>query len=213
MTNRKSLTTMDILEKTMGSIAPLPSQAEYARQLAGILAMHVNRNLLIDDGFSPDELPAPSAIVVAPTGQGKTYLLRKMAECLNLNVITVGCSTLVGENYKGTSLSQRLAGAMEEAKNQKAFEESLLFFDEIDKLCGGSSNRANGMTSLLQLFNGGKVALSKDDRTATNIDISRFTILMGGAFEGLDEIIRKRVSPRTQSVLGQLIMKRSPRQI
>lgn len=193
-----AVTTAQVLEKVKNAVAPLPSQKEYMKNLAMILAMHINRNLLMDDGYAPDDLPAPCAIIVAPTGQGKTFLLRKMVKALDLNLITVDCSTLVGESYKGVSLSQRIAGAMEEAKDERAFSRSILFFDEVDKLCTTGTNYSSGMTSILQLFNGGSVAVSKDDRTSRNIDVSRFTILMGGAFFGLEDIIRQRICPRTK---------------
>ena len=195
---KSKVTTAQILEKTLQVVAPLPSQMDYMRNLATILAMHINRNLLMDEGISPDELPAPSAIIVAPTGQGKTFLLRKMAESMELNLIIVDCGTLVGEGYKGVSLSQRISGAVEEAKNEKAFSRSLLFLDKVDKLCGSGSYCSSGMISILQLFNGGSVAVSKDDKTAKSIDVSRFMILLGGAFVGLEEIIRERISPKAR---------------
>ena len=49
-------------------------------------------------------MPAPSAVVVAPTGQGKTYLIRKMAECVGLNTIIVDCGTLAAEGWKGIAV-------------------------------------------------------------------------------------------------------------
>ena len=191
-----AVTTAEILEKVKGHVAPLPCQEGYMKSLASLLALHMNRNLLIDNGFAPDDLPAPSAIVVAPTGQGKTYLLRKMVKVLNLNLITVDCSTLVGESFKGVSLSQRIAGAMDESKDEKSFYQSVLFLDEADKLCRDGSHYSSGMTSILQLFNGGSIVINKDDRRAQSIDVSRFMIILGGAFVGLEEIIRTRLCPR-----------------
>jgi len=157
----------------------------------------INRNLLLDEGgYAPDTLPVPSCLVVARTGQGKTYLLRKMVKALDLNLITVDCSTLVGESYKGVSLSQRIAGAMEEAKDEHSFQQSVLFLDEADKLCRAGSQHSSGMTTILQLFNGGSITINKDDRKAQSVDISRFMIILAGAFAGLEEIIRSRICPR-----------------
>lgn len=198
MNKHHAVTTAQILEKVKGHVAPLPSQGEYMKNLAGLLAMHINRNLLIESGYAPDELPVPSAIVVAPTGQGKTFLLRKMAQAMNLNLITVDCSTLVGESYKGVSLSQRIAGAMEEAKDEKTFYQSVLFFDEADKLCRSGSQYSSGMTAILQMFNAGSIVINKDDRTAKSVDVSRFMIILGGAFVGLEDIVRARLCPRNK---------------
>ena len=191
------LTTASILEKTMQHVAPLPSQAGYARALAAIFSMHIHRNELMDDGFAADELPAPSAIVVAPTGQGKTYLLRKMAECLDLNVITIDCSTLSAEGWKGISFSQHLASACKDAKDEQSFSQSILFFDEIDKmkLWGTPYDQGSAMPNILQLFNGGTVSV-EIDKCTRNIDIRRFTILLGGAFVGLEDIVEERVCPK-----------------
>ena len=129
-----NITSRQILERTLASIAPLPSQMEYAKELATIISMHLHKNQLMDQGFSADALPSPSAIVVAATGQGKTFLIRKMTECLGINLITIDCSSLAAEGWKGSSISQRLVAAMEEAKSEKAFYRSILFFDEVDKL-------------------------------------------------------------------------------
>ena len=128
MRKRSAVTTAEILEKAKGHVAPLPSQAGYMKSLAGLLAMHMNRNLLIDDGYAPDDLPVPSIIVVAPSGQGKTYLLRKMVKALDLNLITVDCSTLVGESYKGVSLSQRIAGPWRKQRTKIAISRVSCFW-------------------------------------------------------------------------------------
>ena len=194
MVSFESITASRIMEDLLKRVAPLPSQAAYAQSLASIFSMHIHRNELIDDGFSPDELPAPSAVVVAPTGQGKTFLIRKMAECLNLNVITVDCSTLTPEGWKGSALSQRLSAAKSSAKSERIFLRSILFLDEVDKLAK-DTHPVNAMTNLLQLFNNGCVS-SDNGKTTETIDVSRFTILLGGAFVGLEDIIRERVCPK-----------------
>lgn len=51
------------------------------------------------------------------------------------------------------------------------------------------------MTSLLQLYNNGFVAV-EIDKEIKHIDISRFTIFLGGAFVGLEDIVKKRVCPK-----------------
>lgn len=191
------ITAESIHQKMLRHVAPLPSQAAYAHNLAAIFSMHIHRNELIDDGLSPDELPAPSAIVVAPTGQGKTFLVRKMAECLDLHVIAIDCSTMAAEGWKGVALSERLATSKDELKDDEKFARSILFFDEVDKIRLADENyrRGNPVVNLLQMFNGNKVAIERN-REVELIDTSRFTILFGGAFDGLEDVIRERICPR-----------------
>ena len=195
--SKQNWTTEKIYETTMKHVAPLPCQAAYAHNLAGIFSMHIHRSKLLDEGVSPDDLPAPSGIVVAPTGQGKTYLIRKMAELLELNLITIDCSALSREGWKGTTLSEYLAAAKESARDQKAFERSILFLDEIDKrkLWKSEYDQSNSMVNILQLFNNGTITV-EIDRRKENIPVGGFTVLFGGAFEGLDDIIRERVCPK-----------------
>lgn len=195
--NHKIVTADGIFERTRNVVAPLPCQEEYLRQLASIMSFHIHRNHLMDEGYLADDLPMVSALVVAPTGQGKTYLLRKMAEVLDLNLITIDCSTLCAEGWKGISLSQRLLTAQKELKDHKAFARSVLFLDEIDKLrfWGTAHDQGNAMNNILQLYNSGNVVAEESGSKSVNIDVKRFTVLLGGAFEGIDKIISNRLSP------------------
>lgn len=194
---RTNWTCERIHEETMQHAVDMPCQDAYAWKLASLLSMHVHRNELIDEGAAPDDLPRVSAIVVAPTGQGKTYLLKKMTESMGLNLITIDCSTLTAEGWRGISLANRLAAAKQEAKDRTSFERSVLFFDELDKLrlWGTHYDQGSAMPNLLQLFNNGSIAIG-DGRSMENLSTARFAVLFGGAFEGLDRIIQRRIGLR-----------------
>jgi len=185
-----------ILQQTLQRVAPLPSQEGYARALASILSMHIHRNQLIDDGIPADDLPTPSALVVAPTGQGKTYIFRKMSEILNQNTITIDCSTLTAEGWRGISLSNRLGSVKKELKDNRKFSRSLIFLDEFDKLhtWGTDNDQGNAARNILQMFNGSPIAIEIEKGTE-HVDPSRFTIILGGAFSGLEDIVRERTQP------------------
>lgn len=70
----------ELYDMLMKKVAPLPCQETYARALAMIFSMHLRKNALMDVGFEPEDLPNVSAIVVAPSGQGKTFLMKQMAQ-------------------------------------------------------------------------------------------------------------------------------------
>ena len=201
----KGITADEIFERTRKVVAPLPCQEEYLRQLAAILSFHIHRNYLLDEGYLVDDLPPVSALIVAPTGQGKTYLLHKMAEVNDVNLITIDCSTLSAEGWKGIGLSQRLLAAQKECKDRKAFARSILFLDEVDKLhlWRTSQDQGNPMNNILQLYNSGAVTAEESGSKSVFIDISRFTVLLGGAFEGIDKIICDRLSPAQSIGFGR----------
>lgn len=196
-----SITSDEIIERTLMNIASLPCQQAYIKQLATILSMHIHKNELMDQGYLSDDLPPVSAIVVAPTGQGKTFLLRKMAETMKINFIVVDCSTLAAEGWKGVGLAQRLWTAYKEASTKESFERSVLLLDEVDKLrlWGTGNDQGNPMSNILQLYNAGYVTAEGSGKEAVSIDIRRFTVLLGGAFDGISSFVEKRLY---RSIIG-----------
>jgi len=188
----------EIFKQLMLNVAPLPCQDTYARNLASIFSMHLKKNELIEAGFSPEDLPSVSAVVVAPTGQGKTFLVKQMAKALGINAIVIDGSALCHEGWKGVSLSQQLVAAKNAAKDQASFATSVLFIDEIDKLrlVGTDKDVGNAQPNILQLYNGGTIVGEGSNREAESVDISRFTVILGGAFEGLETIIENRLMPK-----------------
>lgn len=204
MSKSKLMTADEIFEKAMATMAPLPSQESCARDLCAIFSYHLVKTKLMDAGFGADELPQQHAIMVAPTGAGKTYLLKHIAKVCDVNMIFMDGSNMTREGWKGATFSQQLLTARNALQNPVKFANSILFVDEADKMSlrPDGNNGGNVMDNLLQLFNGGEVAVESEDRQVDTIDISRFTIIMGGAFAGLEDIIRKRITPKAKIGFG-----------
>lgn len=204
MNNCKLMTADEIFEKAMATMAPLPSQESCARDLAAIFSFHLAKMELMDAGFGADELPQQHAIMVAPTGSGKTYLLRHIAKACGVNVVFMDGSSISRDGWKGASFGQQLLAAKNAFQDSDAFSRSVVFVDEADKmrLYGDRSDAGNVMDNLLQLFNGGEVSVEIADKQIERIDVSRFTVIMGGAFAGLEDIIRKRMAPTARLGFG-----------
>ena len=198
------MTADEIFDKAMTTMSPLPSQESCARDLAAIFSYHLVKNELMDGGFGVDELPQQHAIMVAPTGTGKTYLLRHIAKACGVNMIFMDGSSMSRDGWKGASFGQHLLAARKAVKDNRKFERSVIFVDEVDKmrLWGCYYDAANVMDNLLQLFNGGSVVVEDEGKNAVSFDASRFTVIMGGAFAGLEDIIRKRMAPEATIGFG-----------
>lgn len=191
-------TADEIFNKIMNEIAPLPCQHDYAKELSAIFAYHSRKNMLIDAGFSANSIPYQGGLVVAPTGQGKTYLLQAAAKVLDTNVICLDAAAISHEGWKGPSLSQQLLGSKRALNNDEKWERSILFLDEFDKirLYGTEHDQGNVMENILQLYNQRSIAAEGEGRLVEMLDVSRFTIILGGAFEGLEKIIERRLNPK-----------------
>jgi len=195
--SERYMTADELYIRTMEHVAPLPCQEAYARNLAELFSYHMKKNYLMDNGFSAEYLPYQSAIVVAPSGQGKSFLMREMAKICKTNVILIDGSSLCHEGWKGVSLSQRLLAAKNAAKDDSTFERSIIVIDEADKLrhWGTQYDQSAAQENLLQLFGGDPiVAEGSNNREAVSLDSSRWTIILAGAFSGLDDIIRSRLN-------------------
>lgn len=196
--DNKIMTADEIFQTALTKIAPLPCQESYLRELAAIFAFHMRKNALMDRGFQASELPAQHAIVVAPTGAGKTFVFREMARMLDLNTIILDGSSMSRDGWKGSSFGQQLLASRKECPDQRRWEASLVLVDEIDKarLYNNSNDQGNVQDNLLQLFNNGVVSVENSDRSSENLYVGRFTIILGGAFSGLEKIIEQRIAPR-----------------
>ena len=194
----------ELYDMLMKKVAPLPCQETYARALATIFSMHLRKNALMDVGFDPEALPNVSAIVVAPSGQGKTFLMKQMAQLAGVNTVGIDASALAREGWKGMALSQQLFAAKKTASDPDAFFRSVIFFDEIDKLAEPTGEPGNAQPNILQLFNGGSILVEDVNREVEPIDVGRFTMIMAGAFTGLDAIIEKRMKPETAIGFGHM---------
>ena len=192
------MTADEIFEKAMATMAPLPGQESCARNLASIFSFHLTKMKLMDAGFAADELPQQHAIMVAPTGAGKTYLLRHIAKACGVNMVFMDGSSMTRDGWKGVSFSQQIWTARNTLQDDDKFACSIVFVDEADKMRihPEHGEAGNVMDNLLQLFNGGEVAVEIEGRQIEMIDVSRFTVIMGGAFAGLEDIIRRRLSPK-----------------
>lgn len=195
-----TFTADELYSRLLDKVAPLPCQENYARQLCNLVAYHCRKNTLIDLGIPVDELPYQGALVIAPTGQGKTYLLRTIAKIVDINVIMMDASTLSHEGWKGNTLSQLLSGNEQELDDYDKWKRSILFIDEIDKmhLWGNHYDQSNPMENLLQLYNNGSISVEIDSRSSRTLDVSRFTIILGGAFSGLEKIVSQRLKPKSK---------------
>ena len=130
MIENKLMTADEIFDKAMTTMAPLPSQESCARELAAIFSFHLTKMELMDAGFAADELPQQHAIMVAPTGVGKTYLLRHIAQVCDVNVIFMDGSSVTRDGWKGVSFGQQLWTAKNALKDDEKYARSIVFVDE-----------------------------------------------------------------------------------
>lgn len=192
------LTAQQIIEKA-SRIIPLESQNESVLDIASIISLHLKRLKAIELGTEVDDLPTISQLIIASTGSGKTYLISQLAKAAGIGFYTIDASSITPSGYKGTNLSQAIYSIKSSAETTRKFETSIILFDEFDKLAygrAGYSEEYNCQPNFLTLLESKKFAYTDSNGYTHKMDTSKILFLFAGAFQGLDEIIKKRVSTR-----------------
>lgn len=178
-------------------------------QLSVLLSMHLS-------WFMHEERMhrSPNAILIGPTGVGKTHTIRVASEYLKVPFIAVDTTSIVPSGIVGLQIEDVLADLVrladgiltQEGKERHVNDDielarrGIIFLDEFDKLATveGSNNEANlslrlVQRRLLKLIEGAILGVGVlghttdiDRRTARSIDTSGILVLAAGAFAGIE---------------------------
>ncbi|MBO4395229.1 MAG: ATP-dependent Clp protease ATP-binding subunit ClpX [Eubacterium sp.] len=162
----------------------------------------------VKKGVSLDgiEIEKSNMLMLGPTGCGKTFMVKTMAKLLQVPLAITDATALTEAGYIGDDVESVISKLLDGAGNDvELAERGIVYIDEIDKLAKkvNSHNRdVSGeavQQALLRLLEGGDVdvpvgATNKNAMVPmTTVNTSHILFICGGAFPGLEDIIKKRL--------------------
>jgi len=157
------------------------------------------------------ELAKSNILLIGPTGCGKTYLAQTLARMLNVPFAMADATALTEAGYVGEDVENILLKLIQAADYDIAKAQSgIIYIDEIDKLARRAENPSltrdvsgeGVQQALLKILEGTTASVPPQGgrkhphQEFLQIDTSNVLFIVGGAFAGLDEIIKARVGKR-----------------
>ena len=153
------------------------------------------------------EIEKSNMLMVGPTGCGKTYLVKTLAQLLDVPLAITDATSLTEAGYIGDDIESVVSKLLAAADNDvERAEHGIIFIDEIDKIAKKKNTNQRDVSGesvqqgMLKLLEGAEVevpvgASSKNAMVPmTMVNTKNILFICGGAFPDMDEIIKERLN-------------------
>lgn len=195
-------------------------QDEAKKVLSVALCDHYNHVRMAREGKTQSNYSKQNVILLGPTGVGKTYLVRSMAELIGVPFVKADATKFSETGYVGADVEELVRSLVRQADGDvESAQYGIIYLDEVDKIAaasgtqGGRDVSGRGVqTNLLKLMEETEVPTRAPNdisgqfemmmqmsgsggrkRQPSTINTRHILFIVSGAFEGLEKIVTKRL--------------------